>query len=65
MFPAFSSHSSPLKILLTKLFALLILPLKDRFVFCRSPREMIMDPEGPREETNGDFLEKGGDEIVF
>jgi hypothetical protein len=57
--PAFSSHSSPPKILLTKLFALLILPLKDPFIsFCRRPREKIIDPEGSPERINGTLLRK-------
>jgi hypothetical protein len=44
---------------LTKLFALLILPLKDPFIsFCRHPREKIIDPEGSPEKTNGTLRRK-------
>jgi hypothetical protein len=56
---AFSNHSSPHKILLTKLLALLILPLKDPFIsFCRRPREKVIDPEGSPKKTNGTLRSK-------
>jgi len=55
-----SNHGIHHKILLTKLLTLLILPLEDSFIsFCRTPREMTMDPEVPAEKSNGTLRRKG------